>query len=157
MLVPSGGKGSDETIAEADAIGDYLRARGVPEERILTENRSDSTYENIRNSMELIHLDFERRNSAAADGEEDRSQGEPAVAFSTTNYHVFRSGLLASEQGFRMEGIGSQTRRYFWVNAFIREFIATLAAEKRRHAFIVLSLLLAILVLTAMNYLSIIL
>ncbi|MBO6054823.1 MAG: YdcF family protein [Oscillospiraceae bacterium] len=157
VLVPSGGKGSDETIAEADAIGDYLRARGVPEERILTENRSASTYENIRNSMELIHLDFERRNSAAADGEEDRSQGEPAVAFSTTNYHVFRSGLLASEQGFRMEGIGSQTRRYFWVNAFIREFIATLAAEKRRHAFIVLSLLLAILVLTAMNYLSIIL
>ncbi len=157
VLVPSGGKGSDEVISEADAIGRYLRSRGVPEDRILTENRSVSTYENIRNSMELIRSDFAERKKSEAGEMDYRGAGEPAVAFSTTNYHVFRSGLIASEQGFRMEGIGSKTRRYFWINAFIREFIATLAAEKRRHAVIIASLLLAILVLTALNYLSIIL
>jgi hypothetical protein len=60
--------------------------------------------------------------------------GEDAqIGFSTTNYHVFRAGNIACEQGIDMEGIGARTRSYFWINAFIREFIATMIAEKRKH------------------------
>ena len=47
------------------------------------------------------------------------------MSFSTTNYHVFRSGILARQQGIDAEGIGSPTKSYFWINAFVREFIAT--------------------------------
>lgn len=35
IFVPSGGQGSDEVIAEADAVANYLRSIGIPEEQIL--------------------------------------------------------------------------------------------------------------------------
>ncbi|MBQ6266706.1 MAG: YdcF family protein [Clostridia bacterium] len=144
VFVPSGGKGADECIAEADAIKAYLLAEGVPEEQILAENQSANTEENMRNSMALIQDHFS-------------GEGAPAVAFATTNYHVFRSGLIALEQGYRMEGVGSTTKRYFWVNAFIREFIATLVSQKRRHLQVIAMLIAGVAVLVMLNYLSIIL
>ena len=58
---------------------------------------------------------------------------EPKIAFSTTNYHVFRAGIFATEQGIKAEGIGSKTKQYFFINAFVREFIATLVSEKKSH------------------------
>ena len=129
VFVPSGGQGTDEPMPEAQAIKNYLLEQGIPEDRIIAEDRSSNTFENFKNSMELI------RNSGAED---------PKIAFSTTNYHVFRSGLLASTQGIRTAGIGSRTKRYFWVNAFIREFIGTLYAERKRHIKIVLLMIVLI-------------
>ncbi|MBR4727636.1 MAG: YdcF family protein [Clostridia bacterium] len=142
VFVPSGGKGADECMAEADAIKAYLLSEGIPEERILAEDQSGSTEENIRNSMALINEDFS-------------GDGKPKVAFATTNYHVFRAGLIATEQGWRMEGVGSPTKRYFWVNAFIREFIATLAAQRSRHLKVIAILLAGVAVLMALNCLSV--
>ena len=43
IFVPSGGKGSDEVKSEAEAIRDYLVQTGIPEERILVENKSENT------------------------------------------------------------------------------------------------------------------
>ena len=140
VFVPSGGQGPDESVSEADAIRRYLLEKGVPEDRILTEDRSANTAENLRNSAALIR--------------ETASDGEPKIAFSTTNYHVFRSGLLATAQGIRAEGIGSPTKSYFWVNAFIREFIATLYAERKTHIRVLVFLLLMSLLGTAILYLS---
>ena len=132
VFVPSGGQGSDEVMPEAQAIKNYLLQQGVPEDRILVEDKSANTEENLKNSAELIR----------AAGAED-----PKIAFSTTNYHVFRSGMLASSQGIRAAGIGSRTKRYFWVNAFIREFIGTLYAERRRHIKIVVLMVVIIFLL----------
>ena len=81
----------------------------------------------------------------------------PRAAFSTTNYHVFRAGLIASEQGLRMEGIGSPTKRSFWVNAFIREFVATLASQKKRHLKVTAALLFGVVFMVALSYISILL
>lgn len=154
IFVPSGGKGEDEVISEAEAIGNYLRSRGVPEERILPETRSLNTYENVRNSMELIS----RRETGADGGNGGAAETQvPGTAFSTSNYHVFRAGLIASDLGFPMEGIGSPTKRYFWVNAFIREFIATLVSERKRHAKVIGVLFAGVLVMVALNYLSVLL
>ena len=55
------------------------------------------------------------------------------IIFSTTNYHVFRSGVIANEQGIDCEGMGSKTKWYFYTNALIREFIANLIQEKNKH------------------------
>lgn len=46
-LVPSGGKGMDEKVSEAEAIKNYLIAQGIPEKDIIIENRSTTTYENL--------------------------------------------------------------------------------------------------------------
>ncbi|MBQ4472999.1 MAG: YdcF family protein [Lachnospiraceae bacterium] len=140
VFVPSGGKGSDEVMAEGDAIAAYLRGIGIPEEQILVENRSVNTQENFRNSVELIR---------------EREGGKDAkIAFSTTNYHVLRSGMIATAQGVRAEGIGSATKRYFWVNAFVREYIATLASEKRRNAKVLAVVLVMITLMVALEYVS---
>ena len=140
IFVPSGGKGSDEVIAEAEAIRRYLNEKGVPDDRILVEDRSTNTEENLEFSAKLIR---EREDGADA-----------KIAFSTTNYHVFRAGLLATAQGLSLEGIGSRTKRYFWINAFVREFIATLYAERKRHLLVLGALLAIIIAGLAMVYVS---
>lgn len=106
----------------------YLLGLGIHDSRIMIEDQSANTYENLRNSVRLV-----------------RERGGGKIAFSTTNYHVFRSGMLAAEQGIRAEGIGSPTMSYFWINASIREFIATLYAERRTHLRIMAALSVAIL------------
>jgi uncharacterized SAM-binding protein YcdF (DUF218 family) len=67
------------------------------------------------------------------------------IAFSTTNYHVFRSGVLARGMGIDAQGIGAATRSYFWINAFIREFVAVLNSEKKLHARII-ALIVAVMI-----------
>ena len=138
--VPTGGRGDDEVISEGEAIGNYLRSRGVGDGSILVEDRAKNTYENMEYSMELI--------------KKDCGKEEPNIAFSTTNYHVFRSGLIASSQGIRAEGIGSPTKRYFWINAFIREYVATLYSQRRVHLRVIVILTIMNIAMTAAVYLS---
>ena len=56
----------------------------------------------------------------------DRRTKDARVIFSTTNYHVFRSGVWAGLAGLPAEGIGSHTKWWFWPNAFIRECVGLL-------------------------------
>lgn len=105
VLVPSGGQGDGEIMPEADAMRRYLLDNGVEERLILTEDRSRDTYQNMAYSKVLI----------------DAIQPGAKTAFATTNYHVFRSGVCASQAGLRAEGMGSPTRWWFWPNAFMRE------------------------------------
>ena len=136
VLVPSGGKGEDEPISEADAMARYMREQGIPEEQILVENRSRTTVENLQFSRQLI---------------ERRRKGNK-VAFSTSNYHVYRGGILAAESGWNIDGMGSRTKWYFWPNAFLREFIGLLAASRFQQitALAVIALLSAGLTLLVM-------
>ena len=69
------------------------------------------------------------------------------IIFSTTNYHVFRSGVIASNQGINCEGIGIKTKWYFYTNALIREFIATLFQEKKKHIALLILINISLLVL----------
>ena len=140
VFVPSGGQGGDEIMPEAQAVKNYLLEQGVPGERIIAEDGSANTYENFKNSLALIRKDC--------------GGTDPKIAFSTTNYHVFRSGVLAERQGASVEGIGSKTRSYFWINAFVREFIATLAAEWKRHLAVIAALVLTVIAMVAVVMLS---
>ncbi len=140
VFIPSGGKGDDEVISEADAIKNYLLECGIPEDRILAEDRSANTFENLKNAKELIR--------------QDAKTDDPKVAFSTTNYHVFRTGVFASQQGIKAEGIGAKTKRYFWINAFIREFIAALVSEWKTHLAFILTWLVLIVSMVGIVYIS---
>ena len=132
IFVPSGGKGDDEIISEAQAMKNYLLEQGVEESSILIDDKSKNTYENIKFSNNVIKEKIENAK----------------IAFSTTNYHVFRAGSIAEQQNLKYEGIGAKTKPYFWVNAFIREFIATVYNEKKKHISVILSIIfLAILMI----------
>ena len=65
------------------------------------------------------------------------------------------AGLLATGMGLKIEGIGSRTRQYFWINAFVREYIATLYSERKIHIRIILLLLAAVLLLVALLFVAI--
>lgn len=136
IFIPSGGKGHDEIISEAEAMKKYLLSQGIKKEKIMIENKSKNTYENINFSNKIIN----NKNSN--------------ICFSTTNYHVLRAGLIATEQGIKMEGIGSNTKAYFWINAFIREFIGTLYSEKKKHILIVFLIIIVIIIMVGITYIA---
>ena len=54
IAIASGGKGSDENISEAQCIYEQLVALGIEPERILMENQSTSTVENLEFSARII-------------------------------------------------------------------------------------------------------
>ncbi|MDO4400293.1 MAG: YdcF family protein [Coriobacteriia bacterium] len=116
-FVPSGGQGPDEVMSEAQSMRDYLVARGVDPERIVLEDRSTTTRENMAFSRQVIEQHA------------GRDANEVAVGFSTTNYHVFRGYVCAHQAGMAVAGMGSKTRAYFWPNAFLREFVGLLAGK----------------------------
>ncbi|MBE7003952.1 MAG: YdcF family protein [Ruminococcaceae bacterium] len=108
VIIPSGGRGSDEKLSEAQAMKDYLLSCGIPEESIVLEDRSTTTRENILFSKEII---------------ESRSGGKKTALISS-NYHIYRCLRLAREAGFKCIGIGANVAMYYWPSAIIREFVA---------------------------------
>ncbi|MBR2256888.1 MAG: YdcF family protein [Blautia sp.] len=113
IIIPSGGQGKNESMAEAEAMYRYMLSTGFPKEAIILENRSANTYQNMEFSKKIIE-------------ERTGSVSEAKTAFATTNYHVFRSGVWAGLAGLPAEGLGSKTKWWFWPNAFVREFVGLL-------------------------------
>ena len=83
LIIASGGQGANEPISEAQCIRDELVKRGVDPARILLEDRSTDTRENIANCRAII-------------GDDDA-----AVGIVTNNYHVWRSLRLAKKAGLK--------------------------------------------------------
>ena len=136
IFVTSGGRGPDECVSESACMKRCLMEQGVPEERIVEEDRSADTAENMRFSKEKIQ---------AID-----PQGK--VAFSTTNYHVFRSGLYARRVKMRAVGMGAKTRWYFWPNAAVREFVGLLTEHRLKQALVIGCMIVFYVVLTLLAY-----
>ena len=126
-LIPSGGKGDDETISEAEAMKRYLMEQGIPEEDILPEDRSKTTYENLAYSKDIL----------------DRREGDKYTALVTSNYHVYRALRYCRKVGLTCTGIGSRVAFYYWPSALIREYIAI--HEEPKHALITLALWLPLM------------
>ena len=136
IFVTSGGQGPDEVCSESAAMKRYLLEQGVPAGRIIEEDRSTDTLENMRFSKEKI---------GAVD-----PQG--TVAYVTTNYHVFRAGLCARRVKMRAQGMGARTKWYFWPNASVREFVGLLTEHRGKQALIFLGLVAVYVTLTLLAY-----
>ena len=125
-FIPSGGRGKDETMPEAEAMRRYLLSRGIADSAILPETESKNTFQNMAFSRRLIR------------------ETDPAgkAVFATSNYHVFRSGLLARQAGLPAEGIGAKTKWWFWPNAFMREAAGLLQKRWKQELLFLLVLVL---------------
>lgn len=137
LLIASGGKGSDEKQSEAASIAAYLKGKGVPEEHIVEEDRSRTTFENMKFSKQII----------------DELKPGGKIAFATTNYHVFRSGLFARRVKMRAVGIGAKTKWYFWPNAGVREFASLLTHHRLKQTLILGGMILIYSLLTIAAFL----
>ena len=136
IFVTSGGQGPREVTSESASMKQYLLAQGVPEERIIEEDRSTDTAQNMRFSKEKIQA----------------VNPKGKVAFVTTNYHVFRGGLCARRVKMRAVGMGSKTKWYFWPNASVREFVGLLTEHRLKQGLVLGGLVLVYVVLTLLAY-----
>jgi uncharacterized SAM-binding protein YcdF (DUF218 family) len=108
MLIVSGGQGADEPVPEASAMASYLTARGFPADRLLVEDRSRSTEENLVFSKAIM---------------DDVRPGARATIV-TSDFHAFRAALLARRFGIRGQVTGARVAGYYRPSAVLREFAA---------------------------------
>ena len=114
-MVCSGGQGRDEVISEAEAISRELIRRGVPKRRIVIEDKSKSTYENVYNSKEILDKRTEGR--------------EYRVAIVTNNFHVYRSRWMAEYAGFSNPmTLSAKTPTTLFYQSIFREICATIVS-----------------------------
>lgn len=111
VAVVSGGQGPGENMPEGEAMGIWLEARGIEPERIIVEDKSTSTMENLENSFALIR---------EAGGEPDGN-----CAIITSEYHLCRAKLMAESLGVEAWGVAAHTSwPSLMLNYFIREAFA---------------------------------
>ncbi|WP_455039648.1 YdcF family protein [Lancefieldella parvula] len=136
-FVVSGGQGADEVVSEAQAMRDYLLEKDVPLDAILMEDKSTTTWENLKYSIGIINNDW---TASANTTSVDTSASSGSFAASTigtdfttavvtSDFHVFRCAEYAHNLGLKADGIGSHTKGWYWPTAFIREFIAITKAH----------------------------
>ncbi len=84
-LILSGGQGPGEDISEAQCMYEWLTGRGVDASRLVLEDESTSTEENLTFSRQkLVELGAENEN----------------VTVITAGYHIARARLMAADLGF---------------------------------------------------------
>ncbi len=109
IAICSGGQGRGENLSEAEAIRRGLIEHGIEEERILLEDRSTSTLENLTYSMEIIE------------------DGTLPVTIVTSDFHMFRALHIAKKQGFSsVEGYSAVAFQPVTIHYYVREFFAVI-------------------------------
>lgn len=101
---------SKQTVSEAEIIKKYLVNKGINENRILLEDKSTTTYENFQFALRII-----REHSG-------NSINNTRIAFLTSDYHIFRSGIIAKQSGIGNVLKVSATTHGKSVKSYIREY-----------------------------------
>lgn len=116
-LIVSGGQGADELISEAEAMANYLMEQGVPQEDILIENRSRTTFENLTFSKAIL---------------EDQGLGK-SVLVVTNSFHALRAGVFMRRLKIPGRSVGSRTAFYYLPSAWIRETVGLVSLYWKWH------------------------
>ncbi|MHD0396935.1 YdcF family protein [Staphylococcus simulans] len=112
-IVVSGGTGEGDAVSEAEAMRAYLIEHSIPNDRIIIENQSHSTYENLSNTKALISR-----------------QSFQHIAINTSQFHVLRGLRFAQILKLNAVGAGSRTPYPFFDTALIRDFFALMYCYK---------------------------
>ncbi|WP_373109383.1 YdcF family protein [Streptococcus anginosus] len=118
-IVVSGGQGVDEPITEAEAMAQYLRQVGIPQEDIIIEQQSTNTLENLRFSKVIL--------------DEKREKNYRCLVV-TNSFHSLRAGIYMRKLGIKGRSIGSRTALYFLPSAWIRETLGLVMLYWKWHA-----------------------
>ncbi|MCR5770679.1 MAG: YdcF family protein [Butyrivibrio sp.] len=106
ILIASGGQGSDEAISEAECAKRVLVEQyGIDEDRIILEDKSTDTEENLKNSLEII---------------EDPGS---SVGVITNGFHECRAMSIAKSVGYEnVYSVPAQTLFPVGIHYTVREF-----------------------------------
>ena len=112
VLILSGGQGSGEDITEAKCMEIYLQEQGISEKRLILEEKSTDTKQNLIFSNELTGCASAR------------------TGILSNNFHVYRALQLAKKQGYvHAAGIAAPSDPLMQVHYVVREIFA-LVKEK---------------------------
>ncbi|MGN0114273.1 MAG: YdcF family protein [Acutalibacteraceae bacterium] len=91
--IASGGKGDNEEISEAQCIKNELVKRGIDGERIIIEDKSTNTAENLEYSAKIIE-----QQGLLTD-----------IAVASDNFHQLRAKIYADRNGLNASSLGCHT------------------------------------------------
>ena len=110
----SGGQGNGEDISEAQCMYNYLTEKGIPNERLIMEDRSSTTRENLLFSDELT-------------GCADKRCG-----IISNSFHICRALLYAKKAGYKdPAGIPAHSDPILQVHLVMREAVALTVGKLR--------------------------
>lgn len=111
LVIVSGGQGEDEIAAEADVMHDWLVANGISEDRIIKEDRSTDTEENLAFSRKLL--------------QEINAEDDP-VLIVTNEFHEYRALKKAAKLGIKAEALPAKTAWWLFPTYYVREMYGIL-------------------------------
>ncbi len=110
VCIVSGGQGPGEDITEADCMARWLSDKGIDPQRIWLEPQATSTQENLAFSMDLI---------------EDKTGYRPqTVGIVSSEYHLYRAGLMAQDKGIDPILIPAKTT---WISLRLNYYLREIA------------------------------
>ena len=108
-VIVSGGQGSNEPIPESEAMKNFLVNKGINPNRIIEEDKSKSTFQNLEFSKKIL---------------EERHADKDEVLIVTSDFHLFRAKEIADYLNIKNEGLPSKTPISLRVQYMVREFPA---------------------------------
>lgn len=109
LVIVSGGRGNDEPDTEAEGMYQYLVKKGISPERIIKEDKSRDTSQNIAFSSAFIDIENDR------------------VGIVSNNFHIFRAVNLAKHAGYKhVIGMPAPSELTLLPNNMFREFFGVM-------------------------------
>lgn len=84
----------------------YFKDKGVSEDRLIKEEKSTNTMENIKNSKKLM------------------KKGTKHIVLVSSDFHIFRAKFLAKRNGIIAYGLPAETYYAIKPTYYIREYFA---------------------------------
>ncbi|MDQ0176591.1 YdcF family protein [Bacillus chungangensis] len=103
-VIVSGGKGAGEIITEAEAMARFLEDNGIEKNRIIKEESSTSTYENLLFTKQLI------------------GGKQKDIVIVSSDFHLFRAGIIAKRVGFEPQFLAAPTPEIVKIKLWLREY-----------------------------------
>lgn len=105
LVIVSGGQGANEKATEASVMKEYLVNNGINENRIIIEDKSNTTKENLINSKKI-------------------TRDNKSIGIVTNNFHMYRALLIGKKYKVKAVGIPSKSTSYYLPNNLLREVFA---------------------------------
>ncbi len=106
VAILCGGQGDGENITEAECMRRVLTAYGIPPERMILEDTSATTAENMQNARALV------------------SDKEASALIVTSNFHMFRTMRIAEKSGWNeVYGLAAPFDSIMLIHYMAREFL----------------------------------
>lgn len=100
---------ADQTKSEAQAIFEGLSERGIDTERLILEDKSQTTAENFVNAKKII--------------DSYKSVKPPKIAFLSSEFHLLRASIIGRKAGVDASSIPAPSPKKTRLKNYIREFI----------------------------------